>query len=581
MADLPPGALAERLAGLIERGGPLPVWRWMELANARYYASRDPLGAAGDFTTAPEVSQMFGELVGLWAADLTLRAGAADAAWVELGPGRGTLSRDALGAMASAGLTPEAHLVETSPTLRRSQARLVPTATWHDEVDTLPADRPLVAVANEFFDALPVQQLVREATGWRERVVEHSARDGFRPVPGPAVADALVPDAVRRAPVDAVWEHGAAGLAIARRLGERIGAQGGALLAIDYGYEGPAWGDTLQAVRAHEPASPWGEPGERDLTAHVDFGALGAALSGAGLRVQGPVGQGEWLERLGLGPRAHALARAHPERTDEIAGQRERLAGEGEMGALFRVLAARAPGWPEGEGFWIVPDLAPFPTPVIPAQAGIHADGRSGEVRWRDGSSALAQLTRVDPRLRGDDGEATAARDPTAPYLRSGSPTDAPALAALARDSFAETFGHLYSPENLAAFLAGHTADGWAAILASPDDAVRVVEADGRFVGYARIGQPKLPFESEPGALELRQFYLLRPAHGTGLADELMTWILDEAIRRGAPAIYLSVFKDNARAIRFYARHGFQFVTTHAFLVGEHRDTDHILRRDL
>ena len=160
-----------------------------------------------------------------------------------------------------------------------------------------------------------------------------------------------MPDAVRRAPEGAVWEHGAAGLAIARRLGERIGAQGGALLAIDYGYEGPAWGDTLQAVRAHEPVSPWEEPGERDLTAHVDFGALGAALSGAGLSVQGPVGQGEWLERLGLGPRAHALARAHPERTDEIAGQRERLAGEGGMGTLFRVLAARAPGWPEGEGF--------------------------------------------------------------------------------------------------------------------------------------------------------------------------------------------------------------------------------------
>ena len=323
----------------------------MELANARYYASRDPLGADGDFVTAPEVSQMFGELVGLWAADLLARAGVGGVAWVELGPGRGTLSRDALAAIARAGPMPEAHLVETSPTLRRSQGRLVPAAVHHDDIDTLPTDRPLMVVANEFFDALPVQQLVREPNGWRERVVEHSRRDGFGVVPGPAVADALVPDAVRRAPVGAVWEHGAAGLAIARRLGERINAQGGALLAIDYGHEGPAWGDTLQAVRAHEPVSPWEEPGERDLTAHVDFGALGAALSGAGLSVQGPVGQGEWLERLGLGPRAHALARAHPERTDEIAGQRERLAGEGAMGKLFRVLAARAPGWPEGEGF--------------------------------------------------------------------------------------------------------------------------------------------------------------------------------------------------------------------------------------
>ena len=329
----------------------MPVWRWMELANARYYASRDPFGAAGDFTTAPEVSQMFGELIGLWAADLLGRAGAGDAAWVELGPGRGTLTRDALAALARAGVAPDVHLVEFSPTLRRAQGRAVPTATWHGEIDTLPADRPLLVVANEFFDALPVGQLVRAAGGWRERQVTHSAADGFAPTRGPAVAEALVPAPVRRAPIGAVWESAPAGLAIARRLGTRIGAQGGAILAIDYGYEGPAWGDTLQAVRAHAPVSPWEEPGERDLTAHVDFAALAAALAGAGLSVQGPVGQGEWLERLGLGPRAHALARANPERTDEVAGQRERLAGEDGMGTLFRVLAARAPGWPATEGF--------------------------------------------------------------------------------------------------------------------------------------------------------------------------------------------------------------------------------------
>ena len=323
----------------------------MELANGRYYATRDPFGAEGDFVTAPEVSQMFGELVGLWAADLLSRADARDAVWVELGPGRGTLTRDALAAIGRVGLTPDVHLVETSPTLRRAQARAVPGAQWHADVDTLPADRPLLVVANEFFDALPVQQLVRDAAGWRERQVGHSPRDGFAPIVGPAVAEATVPEPFRRAPIGAVWEDAPAGLAIARRLGSRIAAQGGALLAIDYGYEGPAWGDTLQAVRAHEPVSPWKEPGERDLTAHVDFTALAGALTGAGLRVQGPAGQGEWLERLGLGPRAHALARANPERTDEIAGQRERLAGEDAMGTLFQVLAARAPGWPAAEGF--------------------------------------------------------------------------------------------------------------------------------------------------------------------------------------------------------------------------------------
>ena len=342
--------MARHLSGLIERGGPVPVWRWMELANARYYASRDPFGVEGDFTTAPEISQMFGELVGLWAADLLLRAGPTDAVWVELGPGRGTLTRDARAAMGRAGLSPHALLVETSPTLRRAQARLVPDARWIDEVDDLPADRPLLVVANEFFDALPIVQLERGAEGWRERVVT-VVKDGFAPAPGAGGMDALVPAAVRRAPIGSIHESSPAAVAIARRLGERIARQGGALLAIDYGYEGPAWGDTLQAVRAHAPVSPWDEPGERDLTAHVDFAALAAPLAAAGLAVQGPVGQGAWLERLGIGPRAHALARANPERTDEIAGQRERLVDEGGMGTLFRVLAATHPDWPRAEGF--------------------------------------------------------------------------------------------------------------------------------------------------------------------------------------------------------------------------------------
>ena len=350
MADLPADGLARRLSALIERGGPIPVWRWMELANARYYASRDPFGAQGDFTTAPEISQMFGELIGLWAADLMLRAGAGDAVWVELGPGRGTLTRDARDAMARAGLAPPAVLVETSPALRRAQARLVPDARWVDEVDALPDDRPLIVVANEFFDALPVVQLARGATGWRERVVALS-KDGFVPAVGAGGMDALVPPAVRQAPIGSVHEASPASVAIARRLGERIARQGGALLAIDYGYEGPAWGDTLQAVRAHAPVSPWEEPGERDLTAHVDFAALAQALSGAGPTVHGPVGQGAWLERLGIGPRARALAQANPERTDEIAGQRERLVDEDAMGTLFRVLAATHPDWLQPEGF--------------------------------------------------------------------------------------------------------------------------------------------------------------------------------------------------------------------------------------
>ena len=206
-----------------------------------------------------------------------------------------------------------------------------------------------------------------------------------------------------------------------------------------------------------------------------------------------------------------------------------------------------------------------------------------GEAERADGAGGARMSSGLSPRVRGDDeGGAPRVRvDDGRATLRTPAPADAPALAALARDSFTETFGHLYSPANLAAFLAGHTTDGWAATIASPADAVRVVEAEGAFIGYARVGQPKLPFAPEPGAVELRQFYLLRPAHGSGLADQLMTWVLEEATQRQAPALYLSVFEDNGRAKRFYARHGFSFVTTHDFLVGDHRDTDHILRRTL
>lgn len=213
--------------------------------------------------------------------------------------------------------------------------------------------------------------------------------------------------------------------------------------------------------------------------------------------------------------------------------------------------------------------MTPSPPPSgFPRTRGTSAG--EGEAERADGSGQ-------DPRVRGADGE----RGMGHATLRTPSPTDAPALATLARDSFNETFGHLYSSANLAAFLAGHTTDGWAAILASPDDALQVAEADGALIGYARAGQPKLPFAPEPRALELRQFYLLKPAHGTGVADELMEWVLTDAVRRNAPALYLSVFEDNGRAKSFYARHGFAFVTTHDFMVGNHRDTDHILKRTL
>jgi len=319
----------------------------MAAANTHYYATRDPLGAAGDFTTAPEISQMFGELIGLWCADLWDRAGRPDIAWVELGPGRGTLAADALRAMARAGLTPPVHFVETSPVLRAAQAGRVPGATWHDEVATLPDDRPLIVIANEFFDALPIRQLVRALDAWHERFV--ACQDLlFLPIAGKRVPDAIIPPPLRDAPPGSVIEASPASVAILRDLARRIAAQGGAVLAIDYGYEGPAIGDTLQALRDHRFANPFETPGEQDLTAHVDFATLAAAAQAEGTHVFGPVGQGALLTALGIDARAAALAKASPDRAESIAADRARLTEA--MGTLFKALAITAPGWPVPAG---------------------------------------------------------------------------------------------------------------------------------------------------------------------------------------------------------------------------------------
>lgn len=317
----------------------------MAAANAHYYATRDPLGAAGDFVTAPEISQMFGELVGLWLADLWDRAGRPQAHYVELGPGRGTLAKDALRAMAKAGLTPQVHFVETSPALRAAQMQAVPDAQWHDDVTSLPEDVPLLIVANEFFDALPVYQLVRGRAGWHERLV--ACQDTmFLPIAGKAVPETIVPDALRAAPPGSIIETSPASVAIVRALAQRLVAQGGAALIVDYGYDGPAVGETLQAVKRHGFANPFDNPGDQDLTAHVDFTTLAgmAALHGAG--VHGPVAQGDFLGQLGLAERAAALARAHPERGTDLAEAHRRLTHPSEMGALFKALALTGAGWP-------------------------------------------------------------------------------------------------------------------------------------------------------------------------------------------------------------------------------------------
>jgi NADH dehydrogenase [ubiquinone] 1 alpha subcomplex assembly factor 7 len=345
----PPLTCADAIAAAIVVNGPIPVAHFMAAANRHYYATRDPLGAGGDFTTAPEISQMFGELVGLWLADLWMRTGKPDVAYVELGPGRGTLAADALRAMRSAGLSPPVHLIETSPSLRERQRERLPDAAFHDGVDSLPGDRPLLIVANEFFDALPVRQLIHAANGWRERHVAWS-NPLFVPIASGPKLDELLPETLRAAPLGSIIETSPASAAIARQIGHRLAGQGGAALIVDYGYEGPATGDTLQAVRAHEYANPFEEPGERDLTAHVDFATLAEAARAEGARSFGPVGQGDWLRAMGIAARAERLTAAAPERRDEIAGAVERLTGASEMGVLFKVLALTGAKWPEPEG---------------------------------------------------------------------------------------------------------------------------------------------------------------------------------------------------------------------------------------
>jgi SAM-dependent MidA family methyltransferase len=335
---------------LIAQGGSIPVSLFMAYANAHYYATRDPLGADGDFITAPEISQMFGELIGLWCADLWMRAGQPAITWVELGPGRGTLASDALRSMRRFGLDPAVHLVETSPVLRDQQAARVPVAVFHDDVSILPADRPLIIVANEFFDALPIRQLLRTREGWRERVVTTEG-GRFLPAVGQVPMDAAVPPLLRMQPPGTILESCPSGSAIMGDLAATLARQGGAMLTIDYGYPATAPGDTLQAMKAHAHVDPFADVGEVDLTAHVDFGALGAVARSAGLRVSGPVGQGAFLRALGLDQRCEALMTGQAGQADVIASQRDRLAGDKQMGQLFKVMATSAPAWPVPEGF--------------------------------------------------------------------------------------------------------------------------------------------------------------------------------------------------------------------------------------
>ncbi|CCW18850.1 COG1565: Uncharacterized conserved protein [Sphingobium indicum BiD32] len=348
-----PLALADRLSRQIAAGGPISVAHYMAEANQHYYATRDPLGADGDFTTAPEISQMFGELVGLCLADVWMRSGRKPGPlYVELGPGRGTLAADALRAMESAALAPRVHFVETSPTLRERQRALLPHVTHHDNIDSLPIEGPLLIVANEFFDALPVRQCIRVGEEWRERVVIRREQEGrFIAVPGYRRIESGLPPIAAQAQDGAIIETPIIGAGIAYALAQRIAKQGGAAIIIDYGYAGPLLGDTLQAVKAHAFADPFADPGEVDLTTHVDFTILGNVARQAGLRVSGPVDQGACLRDLGINARADQLARTSPHRAAEVEAARARLTDADAMGSLFKAMAWVHPDWADPAGF--------------------------------------------------------------------------------------------------------------------------------------------------------------------------------------------------------------------------------------
>lgn len=349
--------LLDHLRGLIRADGPLTVERYMDIAlwhpQWGYYATHSPVGARGDFITAPEISQIFGELIGLWLADFWQRSGAPDSVIVcELGPGKGTLMADLLRAAATVPAFRRAirvHLIETSATLRAVQADALHAATpiWHDSLATVPAG-PLLLVANEFLDALPVRQFERQADGWHERRIGLDARSDLTFIADPAPAA----ENLGAWPVGSVAELRPAARTLARDLGGRLAQHGGAALLIDYGYFPPAPGDTLQAVANHQHRAPLRDPGAADLTAHVDFADFAAGASAAGARSWGPVSQARFLKALGIEIRARRLADGKDaQHRSQIESGCRRLLDETQMGTLFKALALTGRDAPTPAGF--------------------------------------------------------------------------------------------------------------------------------------------------------------------------------------------------------------------------------------
>lgn len=345
-------SLREELIVNIKATGPITVADYMRAClydpAHGYYATQARLGGDGaDFLTAPESSQMFGELIGLWCAHEWTQIGAPNPFdWIELGPGRGVLMQDALRATAKqADFSSAAAIsfIEVSETLRAEQKARVPGAQWFSTMDDIP-QRPALIIANEFLDCFPVRQFVRDGQHWREKLVGMNADGALAfglspPVPPPPSAGGEFYELAPTMP------------AFIETLANRLNTGRGRALFMDYGYAEPENADTLQALRAHSKEHPLASPGAADLTAHVDFQSLARLAREAGLVVHGPIGQGDFLRALGIEHRAAALAKANPEREQRIACELHRLTHESEMGVLFKALCLSSPQLPPPAGF--------------------------------------------------------------------------------------------------------------------------------------------------------------------------------------------------------------------------------------
>jgi SAM-dependent MidA family methyltransferase len=346
-------SLPELIDMQIRTTGPMSIATYMGLCLTHptkgYYKNADPLGARGDFITAPEISQMFGELIGFFFVSIWQQMGSPkEFTLLELGPGRGTLMADMLRVACQAEGFRDAldlRLFETNPALVAEQHTRLEAygAKWVDSFEKV-GPGPLLVIANEFFDALPIRQFVRGKEGWHERMVglsDGKRQFGLNPTPVPITS---MPERVAKAPEHSVFEVGFANGEVMSRLARIASAQGGAILAIDYGYEQSQTGETLQAVRAHRYADVLAEPGAADLSAHVDFEALGSVAGNAGLAVQPLATQGDWLVRMGINERTQALSGANPQLADSIRSARDRLVQPTQMGELFKVFCAASPG---------------------------------------------------------------------------------------------------------------------------------------------------------------------------------------------------------------------------------------------